>query len=148
MEENRKRYLIELFVITTVIIVVIGLVVQHVSDQRRKSAANRVDSHLEGPGYVVINNPDSLQSVLLSQQYQAVTDTVSNYITSVDPGAQQAYVSKPAVVQADGTVTFSVQPQSPGKAFDVKINRLKYFDRLIIDIPQTDYHNIVRVYGN
>ena len=96
---------------------------------------------------VSITNTEELKNILLTQQYNAVVNTLADYVqaTTNPKELRVAIIGSPTIAK-NGNITFTLQVKQPEKQLVVEVDRSTYFDKLIIKIPQDKYEVTVPVY--
>jgi hypothetical protein len=95
------------------------------------------------PKVVEFSNTDKLNSLLLKEQYQAVTSELSYFLqTKINPNISHATIDN-TKLNNDGSIEFSVKTEQPAKTILVSVERPS-FDVLTIDIPESNYKKTVK----
>lgn len=105
-----------------------------------------VVTEVDSPGMVIIDNTDQLSEILLSNEYQAVLDALTDYIfNELSPDVQHAAVTDGPRLEPSGSLSFELTADGH-KPFSARIDRETYKDRVILTIPASNYERIIQVY--
>ena len=105
-------------------------------------------TEVDGPGTVIIDNTDRLSGVLLAEQYTVVHEELVKYIeTKIDENIEHAFIVDGLKINNDGIIEFTVRTKAPEKTFTVKLDRIKYFNKVIFSISADHYKKTLPVYN-
>ncbi|HEY5550169.1 MAG TPA: hypothetical protein VIK37_03180 [Candidatus Saccharimonadales bacterium] len=96
---------------------------------------------------ISISNTAELRSILLTQQYYTVVNTLADYIQStINPKVKRVEIVGVPTIAMNGNISLTLKIRQPDKQLTVEIDRSTYFDKIILKIPQDKYEATIPVY--
>lgn len=135
-----------LFIIVMFIAVLAPVFIYLIFHSPQKSTRTQVVTEADTPGTVIIDNTDYLSSILLPEQYTALSNELASYIqTKVDSSSSHASIVGKPVIAGDGSISFTLKVDPSGKQLGVNVDRSQ-FDKITVKIPGDNYVNTVPIF--